>query len=81
MTARYDTLVIKNTKSERPPMQVDGAEVSAWFRGHALRQLNILEGFVDDLASGMYSIAPEELELKAGKILARSRAARDTTKA
>lgn len=79
MTTRYDTLVIKNTKSERAPMQVDGAEVTAWFRGHALRQLDILEEFVGDLAAGAYADAAYDLEVEAGEILARSRAARDST--
>lgn len=79
MTTRYDTLVIKNMKSKTIPREIDGMEVTAWSRGHALRQMLILEEFIDDLASGMYADAPEDLEIEAGEILARSRAARDST--
>jgi hypothetical protein len=77
MTARYDTLVIKNTKSKDIPRQVNGDDVMAWYRGHGLRQLDVLHQFVEDLATGQYAYAHEDLEIEAGEILARSRAARD----
>jgi hypothetical protein len=51
-TPRYDTIVIKNAKGEHVPKEVDGGEVVAWSRGHALASMDALEEFVEDLAAG-----------------------------